>query len=335
MHKAYIYPVTKRFKSEVYNPYIDNFIDFNSSHFVFLNKNYPSNTGIFNVLKYLLQIDTIFFNWIEKIPELKGGFLQSIFLVLLLNYCKIKKIKIVWTVHNKISHSKDQMRLKKYIFKLLMKKSDFLITHSSDGISFISEYIPYFKKVFYFPHPVIENYKISNEHKVFDILIWGSIAPYKGTDLFLENIYKNMLQDKYSIKIIGKCNDLNYFKKLLTFANEKISIENKFLSTIDLYKLIPSCRILLFTYSSDSILSSGALAESVSCGALVIGPNKAAFKDLSDLGYIFTYQDFNSLINLVDDILAGGKMLPKESYKKFIKEFHWSEFATKFNQEFN
>jgi beta-1,4-mannosyltransferase len=335
MHKAYIYPLTKRFKSEVYNPYIDNFISYNSNNFLFLNKNNPSNSGIFNVLKYIAQIDTIFFNWIEKIPDFKGGFLQSVFLVILLNYCKIKGVRIVWTVHNKITHSKKHLWLKKFIFKILMKKSDLIITHSTDGKSLVTSYVPGVKHVFYFPHPVTTKPIFTNEKKEYDIFIWGSLVPYKGIDLFLEYIYKNKLQNRYAIKIIGKCYEPDYLKKLMHFSNHKISIEDKFLDNSDLFKLISASKIVLFTYSSDSILSSGALAESVSCGALVIGPNKASFKDLSDLGYIFTYEEFGSLIKLVDDILAGNKALPKEHYKMFLKEFHWSEFATKLNQEFN
>jgi glycosyltransferase involved in cell wall biosynthesis len=335
MHKAYIYPVTKRFKSEIYNPYIDNFISYNSNNFLFLNKNNPSNSGIFNILKYITQIDTVFFNWIEKIPDFKGGFFQSIFLVILLNFCKIKGIRIVWTVHNKISHSKDHLWLKKYIFKTLMKKSDLIITHSREGKSLVTSYGTSLKHVFYFPHPVINSPVFENEKKEFDILIWGSLVQYKGIDLFLENIFKNNLQEKYAIKIIGKCYDTGYLKKLMAYSNYKINIEDKFLNNNDLGRLMSSSRIVLFTYSSDSILSSGALAESVACGAMVVGPNKASFSDLSDLGYIFVYDDFSSLIKLVDDILAGNKTLPKENYKKFQKEFHWSEFASKLFQEFN
>lgn len=335
MHKAYIYPITKRFKSEVYNPYIDNFINYNKTNFQFLNKSNPSNSGIFNILKYINKIDTIFFNWIEKIPDFKGGIFQTFFLVILLNYCRIKGIKIIWTVHNKISHSKDHLALKKFIFKILMKKSDLIITHSSEGKSLVNSYGHHNKHIFYFPHPVTQNSELINLKKEFDILIWGSIVPYKGIDLFLENIYKNGLQDLYTVKIVGKCSNADYLKKIIHYSNPKINIEDKFLENSELFKLMSLSKIVLFTYSSDSILSSGALTESVSCGALVVGPNKASFKDLSELGYIFVYEDFHSLIKVVDDILIGNKSLPKENYKKYLKEYHWSAFATKLFQEIN
>jgi beta-1,4-mannosyltransferase len=335
MHKAYIYPVTSRFKSEVHNPYIDNFINYNSTHFAFLNKNSPSNTGLFNILKFINRIDTIFFNWIEKIPEFKGGYVQSIFLILLLYFCKIKGIKIVWTLHNNISHSNKHLWLKKFIFKILMKKSDLIITHSRAGKALVVNYTDKLNHVLYFPHPIIETKINENSYIEHDILIWGSLIPYKGIDKFLEKIYENNLQDKYSIYIAGKCYDSEYLKKLTSYTNCKIVIEDQFLDNTNLLKEMSASRIVLFTYSSDSILSSGALAESVSCGKLVVGPYKAAFKDLSDLGYIFTYDDFNSLIILLDEIITGKKKLSNDRIKTFNRKYHWTEFATKLSQELN
>ena len=72
-----MYPISNRLKSGIYNPYIKNFIQFSSDHYNFLNKNNPSNYGIFNIIKYIRKIDIIFFNWIEKLPEMKGGFIQT------------------------------------------------------------------------------------------------------------------------------------------------------------------------------------------------------------------------------------------------------------------
>jgi len=149
----------------------------------------------------------------------------------------------------------------------------------------------------------------------------------------LEFLYKNELQCKYHIRIVGKCFDPKYFNRLNSYTNQCISLEDKFINDEDLRKLMSHARIVLFTYNNDSVLSSGALVESISYGALVVGPNKAAFKDLADLQYIFSFENFDLLIDLINKILSGDKIIPKEKFDHFLKEFHWSEFAKKLNQE--
>jgi hypothetical protein len=106
-----------------------------------------------------------------------------------------------------------------------------------------------------------------------------------------------------------------------------------FIDNKSLRQTISLSRILLFTYSSESILSSGALAESISYGALVVGPYKAAFKDMADLKYIFSYENFDILVDLIDKILAGEKTIHGERFDHFLKEYHWSEFAKKLHAE--
>ena len=333
MHNVYIYPVSNRVKTGIYNPYIDNFIKYGNEYYLFLNKDHPSDSGLFNILKYIRTIDIIFFNWIEKLPELKGGFIQTCFLFVLVGYCKINHVKIVWTLHNKIAHTKKHLFFKKMIFSLMIKKSDLIITHASDGKTLVNEFYKLPKRIFYFPHPVVENLHTETGQKEFDILIWGSLSPYKAIDQFLEFLYKNELQCKYHIRIVGKCFDPKYFNRLNSYTNQCISLEDKFINDEDLRKLMSHARIVLFTYNNDSVLSSGALVESISYGALVVGPNKAAFKDLADLQYIFSFENFDLLIDLINKILSGDKIIPKEKFDHFLKEFHWSEFAKKLNQE--
>jgi len=333
MRKVYIYPISKRMKTGIYNPYIDNFIKYGKDYYLFQNVNNPSGSGIFNILKYLSKTDIIFFNWIEKLPELKGGFLQTCFLFVLLLYCKISRIKIVWTLHNRIAHSKEHLFFKKMIFTVMIKNSDLIITHANDGKALVREYVKQPKHVFYFPHPVVANLPQHAIQKEYDILIWGSLSPYKGIDQFLEFLYKKELQNKYQIRIVGKCFDEKYLTKLNTYTNQCILLEDKFIDNESLSQLMSRARLVLFTYNNDSVLSSGALAESVSYGALVVGPNKAAFKDLADLKYIYSFENFDLLIDLIDHILSGEKAIPKERFDEFLKEFHWAEFAKKLNQE--
>jgi glycosyltransferase involved in cell wall biosynthesis len=335
MKKAFIYPITGRFKSEIYSPYLDNFISFNNDYFSFLNKDDPSKIGLFNIIKYINKIDSVFFNWIEKLPDFKGGYVQSIFLFMLLAYCKLKKIKIVWTLHNRIAHSKKHWFLKKLIFRTMMKHSDFIITHAKEGIDLINEYTCGKCHIIYFPHPVTGLPLLNSKEKNIDILIWGTIVPYKGVEHFLDFIYNKGLSNAFNIRIIGKSIDSEYLTKITIYSSSKIKIEDRYLEVNELQELIGQSRIVLFTYSSDSILSSGALAESLAYGALVVGPHKGAFKDTAELGYSYTYKTFDELLDLINLIRSENKTVTKEKYEKFLGEFQWSEFARKLNYEIN
>lgn len=331
--RAYMYPVSKRQKSGIYNPYIDHFMQYGEANYKFVNRHDPSATGLFHVLKHINDIDVLFLNWIEKLPDLKGGLVQTTFLFFLLSYCKFKGIKIVWTMHNNIAHTKKNLKVKKMIFKRMIHQSDLIITHCREGIAIVKDHIRHSQKVFYFPHPVVDNLNFVTTRQQYDILIWGSLVPYKGVLEFLQFLSNNNLNQTYHIKIIGKCQDQQYFQLLNAFSNDHIKIYNIILSDNELKEEMRKARVVLFTYSGESVLSSGALAESLSNGALVIGPYKAAFKDLADLNYIFCYDGFNTLIPLLNRVLAGELTIPRYRFSNFLKEYHWSEFSKKMHQK--
>ena len=125
MKRAYIYPISGRDKHlGLYNPYLDDLIKSFSGKIDFVNANDPSQSGIFNIFKYIFRINYIFLNWIENIPERKGGTIQTTFVLVILTLARIFNIKIIWTMHNKLSHSKDSYTQKYRIFKNLLKKAE-------------------------------------------------------------------------------------------------------------------------------------------------------------------------------------------------------------------
>jgi len=330
LKRAYIYPISARDKHlGQYNPYLDDFMDAMEKHLVFVNRNHPSNSGIFDFLKYIFTVKFVFLNWIENIPERKGGTLQTYFLFVMLSISKWFGIKVIWTMHNKLSHSPTKRKEKEKIFRALLKKTDLILTHASAGIEFGEQMVPGSDtKIIYFPHPVKDRRLNLESEKQFDILIWGTISPYKGIHNFLEFLKQNKLEDTYRIHIVGKISDENYAKQINNFSNKKISIENRFIEDKLLADLIRKSKIILFTYSQTSILSSGALMDSVGYGGLVIGPNVGAFGDLKKKGILETYQNFNELIAKADQILSGNESKIKaDNLDQFLKDHTWDKFA--------
>jgi beta-1,4-mannosyltransferase len=328
--RIYLYPLSSEDKKHgVYNPYMDDLKKSFSPYFEMINDNKPSGTGILDLFRYLHRTDYIFFNWIEKLPDHRFGFFQTILLFFMVPLCRALRIKIVWTMHNKLSHSGKYMRLTRMIFLLMLKRADIILTHSREGIVFGNEMKPGSAgKIVYFAHPVkdrrIENFR----EKQNDILIWGTISPYKGIDNFLEYLQGNDLQHKYRILIAGRSVSQEYSGRLTAFGNESIRVRDEFISDHDLAELISESRIVLFTYSGESILSSGALMDSLGYGARVVGPHVGAFADLAEEGIIKTFSHFEELKIVLENSLNAGKTGDdNQQLESFLQENSWERFA--------
>ncbi len=328
--KIYIYPNTSRDANlGLYNPYIDDLTRSFGRNYEFINKDKPSNSGIFDILKYLKKTDFVFFNWIEKLPENKGGSLQTLFLFLMFPILKLFKIKIIWTIHNKLSHSKDHLFLKKAIFKKMLRKADYIVTHSSEGISYGDSMVPGSgNRIHYFPHPVKDRRKNEQKDFLYDILIWGTISPYKGIDKFLEYLHTNNIESEYKILIVGKSTSESYFNLILKYANQNIQIQNKFIEDDMLRNLIKQSKIVLFTYSKSSILSSGVLMDSIGYGANIVGPDVGAFSDLAKDGILSTFNGFEQLIPIIDMQLNKDDFKENsEKFDIFLSNNTWDKYA--------
>jgi beta-1,4-mannosyltransferase len=334
MIKAYIYPRsanTKRKSTGVYNPYRDNFMHSVGQYVDFVNRDKRSSSGLFHLVKFLPKIDMVFFNWVENVPDKKYGYLQSIVLLLILRLKKLLNIEVVWTLHNKISHSSKNLYLKELLFKNLLKHSDIIITHAIDGIEFAEQLIPGVSaKFFYFPHPIVPfpEPDIKREKK-YDILIWGSLHPYKGIDTFLDYLDCNHGLDEFRIMIAGKASSEEFFDRLKTYSNDYITIRNEYVSNDELSDLFAQSRYILFTYNGESVLSSGALVDSIARQALVIGPAVGAFKELGTMGIIKTYSDFAELLEFLKSS-QHQMQLNIEKVNEFMEAHSWEEFASAF-----
>ena len=329
MKKIYFYPISARNDRIVsFNPYTFDFVDALQNHYSVVNKNMPSTKGILDLYRYLFKIDYIVLNWIEDLPEKQGGFFQTMFLLIIMSMSKILGVKIIWVMHNKLSHSKDHEWLKKKIFNQLVKKSDYIIAHSSEGIEYVGGIEPgSTERIHYWPHPVKDRRKKSLEEFKIDILIWGTLAPYKGILEFLQLIHESNLEHKYRIFIIGKSSSKEYLDSLSKYTNESIIIKDDFVDDHALQELCSKSKIVLFTYAKSSILSSGALMDSIGFGANVIGPEVGAFSDLAKEGIIKTYHDTNELFAILDDQLSKPNPSVSERIDDFLQANSWSRFG--------
>jgi len=329
MKNVYLYPNSARTENAVENPYMGNLKAALRNHFEVVNANKPSAIGIFDILKYLRNLDVVYFNWAEELPSLHRGRLQGYFLMILLPILRLSGTKIVWTLHNKESHFDQHRKLKKRLYSLMLKKSDLIITHAKEGL----DLIPKGKKAAFLHHPVNSPVAHANPDgdRQFDIIIWGTIAPYKGILSFLEFMEQSGIIENYRILLAGKVTTPSLALQLKKYSDKykKIVLMDGYVEKDQLIKLIQDSGITLFTYHSDSILSSGALMDSLSYGAYIIGPAVGAFNDLQELGLIDTYTDFSSLTKLLDKKHLSSDVHSSriDNIGKFIESNSWEAFS--------
>lgn len=334
--RMYVYPLTKRGIDTSANPYIGNLITSLESQFVIVNKNAPSSSGILQMLSFYGNTDIFYLNWIENLPERKGGMIQTALLMLFCVFCKLTRKRLVWTMHNKVSHSPEKFEQKKFLFRFLLNKVHLIVTHSSEGLKYAHTMAKSGKnKIVYLPHPVsqaITPVEKSSKH-TYDILLWGSMIPYKGIHTFFEYLHKKDIADNYSILVVGKFTPEDYLFKVQTLSGANTLIIDQFVSADKLKEFVSQSRYVLFTYNDTSVLSSGALMDTLAMEASIIGPNTGAFADMAEEELIQTYADFNQLIELVNS-QADRELEIKQSARRkvFVENNTWQHFAANINE---
>lgn len=326
--RAYIYPITAYEDKIIPNPYLENLMDSFNEEVEFVNRSLPSNKGILDLVKFYRKIDLLFLNWIEDLPDKKGGLVQVLFFIVIVRLLKGWKVPVIWTMHNKFSHYHTHVRAKKFMFRYLVKRCDYIITHSSEGIRYAGEYSKRnpAQKIRYFPHP-LENRMISfKDTPLQDILIWGSVIPYKNIDGFLGYLYENGMENKYRIRIFGKVKPADYEEVIKPYCNNNIILDNRFIPEDELEGHVADSRTIIFTHAGESVLSSGALMDSLSYGATVFGPHIAAFRDAQEEGLIQTFESFGELVNLLDRCIQSPRR-KNELITPFIEENNWAQYA--------
>lgn len=326
MYTAYIFPFSGRDDPKRTNPYVRKFAEVTGDSFRYLNVDRLSMTGTIDILLKCLEIDVLFLNWVENIPDRRLGVLQVFIYVLAVKILELRCCTIVYTLHNKSSHSPTWKRLKQFVMRFTVRNASLILTHASEGRSFLRENYPDLRAtVKVLPHPVDSSRRFVDveSEPAFDLLIWGALLPYKGVLPFLEAVAGDHLLKKFRIKIVGKAPSMTYFESLQSAAPMNVEMENRFVDFDEVEELTKKSRATLFTYQQKSVLSSGALMDALSLGAFVIGPRVGEFVDLEELGFVSTYRSYGE----IPRILENSTQLDRGALRRWLCENTWEEFG--------
>lgn len=328
--RVFLYPISaRRQENGSGNPYMTDLLGALSRHYTVVNREMPSTIGVAQVFRFLWRIDCVFLNWVENIPERRLGTIQTAVLLCLLALFKITGVEVVWTMHNKLSHSRLRLRSKRLLFRTLIKASRIVITHSSEGVEYARRVVKgEHRHIHYLPHPVKNRLTGGETAKDYDVLVWGRIEPYKGVLEFLEHLQATGRHLRYRILVAGSPTEQEYFERILKFASSQVAIKGERVPDNLLRHLISRSRIVLFPYASDSILSSGALMDSIGYGGRVVGPHVGAFADLQRLGIVRTFRGMDDLFDVIDSVLSSDDGRSDGlSAEAFITDNSWDRFG--------
>ena len=286
------------------NPYIDHLKEALDENGFEVDRS-VARRAFADFLRKGLFSDTVILNWIENLPSRRFGILQTIFLMVWLPLLKIFRVKIIWIKHNKVSHTKKWFGISRMIQQTLERQADHIIVHATDaGITDPA-------KTLLIPHPsntLPEDILPPDPtaSPAIDLLIWGSILPYKGILEFLRYAKTDPLLRQLSIHIIGKC-EPDYWRQLQQQAGSNTTLVNKFVQEEELHHLFQQSRFILFTYNQQSVIASGVLADSLVACKRIIAPDCGAFRDMAQ------QQHF---VSLFDDFAAISSIY-RENYNNY------------------
>lgn len=328
MIKIYFYPKIILKESDTQNSYARDLELAIAAHHEVVNK-VENSKGVLDFFKYLSKADVYLFSWIEDIPRRKHGKLQVVFFTCFILLRRLFGAKIIWVLHNKYSHNMAKNRWTDYMFKTMMKNADLILTHSNEGIEFVkSNYPKYADKVKYEIHPIKEKLTNKVTEKKFDFFFWGTIHPYKNVTEFLKFIKKQGEISSKKILIVGFCADENYRNELISLLDNNITFENKFYEMDEIANFAAQSKFTLFTYSADSVLSSGALMDTIRMNTEIIGPNHGAFKDLASLPILHVYETYEDILKIFENSNLNEHS-DNQQINRFFIENSWVSFADK------
>ena len=319
MKTLYYFPPTS--KNGYSNPYSIHYKKILQQYFKVLdNENHPSKMMSWSFLKNTFRADVFILNWLESISFLRFGLIQFLIVLVGLNIIKCRNKTIVWMFHNIHPHQGNNKYSRK-IQQILFKRAKLIISHSQEAAQYAKSKTK--NEVIYKCHPIMPIFvnTFNGEVDVGDVLIWGTVLPYKGIYEFISNA--EIQKSKLRIRIIGCCSDKKLCTNIKSQCNDLITFENRRIDFDELAVYIAKSRYVLFPYIGNCVSSSGALIDTIALGGTPIGPHLGAFKDLEEECVCFTYTDYNKLL----DILKNHYCLEEKVRIEFLKNNSWESFV--------
>ncbi|MEB2779500.1 glycosyltransferase [Algoriphagus sp. C2-6-M1] len=245
------------------------------------------------------SIKLLHLNWFENLDDSSANSMWKSYIrkLVVLAAIKFGKKKLVWTMHNRLSHEKKSGKLSRALTRKIVAQVDAVVIHASITKDILRNQYPNLQaKIVHIPHPDFidvygpmcpENSVESNSP--LKLLFLGAIKPYKNIELLIE-IAQQFPTDIH-LTIAGNPNSESYQGELQHLASEasNMTLELKFIPDQDLPNFIHHSDLLILPYSLESSLNSGTVILAFSYGRTVICPRIGTIDDLDAGENVFDY----------------------------------------------
>lgn len=245
---------------------------------------------LFKSRSHFQSIRLVHLNWFENLDESsKGAMWKSFFRkIVALAVLKASGKKLVWTMHNRLSHEKGSGKLSNILVKLLLKNSDAVVIHCAATEAVLRESYPTFSgKILLIPHPhFVGTYgpKLDLPQKPEEplkLLFLGAVKRYKNLELLIR--ISREFGESVQLTIAGKAASANYADELSRLASgaRQIDLRLGFVDDPQIPVLIGDSDLLILPYDMRSSLNSGTVILAFSYARTVICPRIGTIDELN------------------------------------------------------
>lgn len=281
------------------NPYQKLLAASLASEYEVVMQNYPQGLKPFTDLhKSNPEMKVLHLHWIaELVQRLSWSKSSLVFYIKLSLLCwdltrlKRRGVKVIWTIHNKLSHQGLDKSRELVIRRKFCSLVDKVILHSEEAKTYISDFYSYplankAEVIFHgnyqgsYPQPSAGRHVLRSnlgiEHDDTQLLYFGSIRPYKGVDTLIDSFNQIDSQAlKMKLNIAGGVSDETYKSSLQadTLSNANINTIFDFIPEQQLIDLIEAADIIIIPFADT--LTSGSTILAMTQGKALILPDKA------------------------------------------------------------
>ena len=235
------------------------------------------------------SISVLHLHWIDPYLKGKNIFVKLVYCVKFLIDILLTRwagIKVIWTVHNIVSHNSKFPRLELWTQRMLVKLVDRAIVHHTAAVDEITQrYKLLSSKIEVIPHghyrdvyesaidPLEARQKLGLPESGKIYLNLGMLKPYKGIEQLLQLWQDNQfILDGNTLLIAGKALDDRYGQILAKQASEtkNIIFRNTFIENDQIHLYFSAADVVVLPF--ERILTSGSLILAMSYGKPVIAP---------------------------------------------------------------
>ena len=241
--------------------------------------------------KHFQSIKLLHLNWFENLDDSSASKMWKSYFrkLVVLAAIKLGRKKLVWTMHNRLSHEKKSGKLSQALTQKIVAQADAIVIHSAVSEQILHSQYPGLKaRIIHILHPdFVEVYgpmipdKVASGNSKLKLLFVGAVKPYKNIELLID--LAKQFSEEIHLTIAGNPNSEAYRSELQALAqgSKNISLQLEFIPDVELPGYIHASDLLILPYSLASSLNSGTVILAFSYGRTVICPRIGTIDDLN------------------------------------------------------